>query len=226
MSVCSLRVITTTNGHSVPLSGWDTYTVAKDNHDSEAFTIKACMAESERGAVSSWGATSSAIKAFLQNAQYRGIHVVSQTGTCHVNVALKSEKENSAIKKIESMVELTPVAGQIYSGFKFMVGVMNLRSEPEVMFSITAVPTDDTKFTFNGKQTLLQVYYAAVNAKAFACADKTIVQKAAAVGELVANALGPAGGVVADVVGAAAQVAVPAVNAASAAVKLMADSSG
>ncbi|HUB11127.1 MAG TPA: hypothetical protein VMB34_04145 [Acetobacteraceae bacterium] len=219
MGVCSLRVIggQLDSGayHSIPLSDWQSYTVATDAKGTQAFSIRACTVESEKGKLLGWGATPSAIKGFLQSPDYRGMHVASQSGLSYVNVRLKQNKENASLKKVEALVELR-VAGQIYGVFKAMTGLANLGKESEVEFSITAERTDDTKCVFRGKQTLLQIYYAAIAAKAFSCADATIAQKAAAVGEIVANALGPAGGVVSDGIGALAQMVVPAAAAAQA----------
>jgi hypothetical protein len=216
MGTCSLRVICGGGQRSVPFSDWKSYTVATDVQGTAAFTIRACIVDSEKGKLLSWGATPSEIKGFLQSADYRGMHVASQSGTCYVNVCLKSEKENTALKKIEAAVELTPITGQIYGAFKALGAVWNAFNEREVEFSITAVETEDTKCKISGTQTLLQVYYAAAVAKAFACADTTLAQKAATAGEFVANVL-PAGGVVSDAIGMAATVAVPAASIAAAA---------
>jgi hypothetical protein len=165
--------------YSIPLSAKKSYKVANDTKHNKAFTIQAYTWDLEAGKSVHQGALPALIKqAMAQNP----IKISSATGKVYVNISLKTEPEPRSHSLLKGLS-----FGPIATGLKMVYGLWEAaQPEPnEVMFSITAMETETTKYKFSGEKTLNEINIALWKKKAFAFADPTTRGKVeAAVGAL------------------------------------------
>jgi hypothetical protein len=180
--------------HSIPLSRKKSYKVANDTTHNKAFTIQAFTWEADTGTSVHQGALPTLIKqAMAQNP----IKISSATGRVYVNISVKTEPEKHTLR---SVLKNLPF-GAIVSGLNMMHGLWAVaQPEPnEVYFSITAMETESTKYSFSGEKTLNDINLALFKKKAWAFADPTTRGQIEAVVGALAEGTGALEGPLSDV---------------------------
>ncbi len=113
-----------------------------------------------------------------------------------MNISVKPDREHQTVKSILRGLPFGRIAG----GLSMIQGLWDVaQPEPkEVLFSITATETETTKYRFSGEKTLNEINIALWRNKAFAFAEPSTADKAAAVVGALAEGLGGTEGPVGD----------------------------
>ena len=213
---CSLRIFTAPAGgltglhelgmgrgdhyYTIPLAMKKSYKVANDTTHNKAFTIQAFTYNSDTGNSVHQGAFPSLIRdAMVQNP----IEISSATDRAYVNVSVKEETKQAPAHGIISKLSFSAGAGAsallnathswmklAMGGLKMMHGLKEAAEPDEVYFSITALRTPATVYSFKGVKTLNEINIALWRRKAWAVADKTTASTIEAVVGALAEGLG------------------------------------
>jgi len=180
--------------HSIALSNKKSYKVSNDTTHDKTFTIQAFTWDSDTGRSVHQGALPVLIKqAMAQNS----IVISAATGRVFVNIAIKPEARKPVL---HSVLRNLPFGG-IVSGLNMIHGLwaVALPEPDEVYFSVTAMETDSTKYSFRGEKTLNEINLALFKKKAWAFADPTTRGKIESVVGALAEGAGATDGPLADI---------------------------
>lgn len=100
------------------------------------------------------------------------IAISSSTGKVFVNISVKEEAEKPVVGLLGRLPFGGPFA-MLAGGLKMLHGLSEVAKPSEVWFSITAMETPATAYSFKGAATLNAINIALWRKKAFAIADKT-----------------------------------------------------